>query len=795
MVGALRLRDDLEGAEDLFCVEWVRAASESHRQVGLGDDPDDGAVLVNDWDPADTVGTHEVLDILDVVFRVAAHDAAAHDVTDPHLVGAQLRGKDPDGEIAVGEDPDDPLRTWVRHGEGAAIGLGHEFGSDGDGVFGGAATWVRGHELASLEYGNPIDVGRWQGRMESGDPTARADGRRARGARLHAIRRGEYILRLHDSCSSEERAVGTGRGKNTQDTGRLRVGLAQVNATVGDLGGNVARIGDWIDEAREAGADLVIFPELSIPGYPPEDLLLRPSFLSACRRALEEVAERTRGITALVGFPHLDGDLYNAAAVLHDGEIAGIYHKQRLPTYAVFDELRYFRAGSGELMVQIRGAWVGISICEEIWVPGGPIERLALAGADVIVSMTASPYDRGKWRRRQRMIATRAADYCVAVAFVNQVGGQDELVFDGNSLVFGPRGELLVEGRMFEEDLVLCDIDVAEIVRARLHDPRLRHVPRPSPEGIERIVLESGEMPSRDALPGRDPVRHDDIGEVYSALLLGIRDYVRKNGFERVVLGLSGGIDSALVAALAVDALGRDAVVGVSLPSRYTSEASRSDAEAVAKALGIELLELPIEHVFTAALETLAPVFEGRQPDLTEENLQARIRGMLLMALSNKFGWLLLTTGNKSEFATGYTTLYGDMAGGFAVLKDVPKTLVRALAIWRNARDGEPDSDAPIPRHTIEKPPSAELRPDQYDTDSLPPYDVLDPILERYVEQDWSIPEIIAEGHDPDLVRRVARLVDVSEYKRRQSPPGVKITERAFGKDRRVPITSRFRNE
>ncbi|HEX6939580.1 MAG TPA: NAD+ synthase [Longimicrobiales bacterium] len=568
---------------------------------------------------------------------------------------------------------------------------------------------------------------------------------------------------------------------------RIRIGLAQIDTTVGDLAGNVARIGAWLEEARSRGADLVAFPELAITGYPPEDLLLKPSFVEANRAALEEVAARTAGITAVVGFVDRGLDLYNAAAVLHDGAIVGIYHKHRLPNYGVFDERRYFRPGTGEALYRVAGAWVGVTVCEDIWSPGGPVGRLALAGADVIVNVNASPFHRGKWRSRQRMLATRAVDYGVAVAYVNQVGGQDELVFDGNSVVFGADGELLAEAAAFREELLLCDIELEEVFRARLHDPRSRYLPRPAGGPVERHVLSAAPpSPAPPPLPAAEPIAHDDVEEVYDALVLGTRDYVRKNGFERVVLGLSGGLDSSLVAVIAADALGAENVTGVSLPSRYSSEGSRTDAKALADALGIQLLDVPIERVFAAALETLAPTFEGRPADITEENLQARIRGMLLMALSNKFGWLVLTTGNKSEMATGYSTLYGDMAGGFAPLKDVPKTLVYDLARRRNARGPRPV----IPEAVLVKPPSAELRPGQLDTDALPPYEELDPILERYVERDWSMAEFEAAGFDAALVRRVIAMVDRSEYKRRQAPPGIKVTPRAFGKDRRLPLSA-----
>jgi NAD+ synthase (glutamine-hydrolysing) len=573
---------------------------------------------------------------------------------------------------------------------------------------------------------------------------------------------------------------------------RIRIALAQINATVGDLDGNVACIRARIEEARDAGADVVAFPELAVCGYPPEDLLLKPSFAAANREAIAALTAASTGILAIVGHVDRDVHLYNAAALLHDGRHVGTYRKQRLPNYGVFDELRYFKRGDGELLVRLGGARIGVSICEDLWLPGGPVTRQARAGADVIININASPYERDKWRARQRMVATRASDHAVVIAYVNLVGGQDELVFDGNSMLFGASGELLAESPVFEEHLLVCDVELEQVFRARLHDPRRRHALRGEPQDIQRIITDvpAAEAPLRPPLPPLQPQAHDDVAEVYGALVLGTHDYVRKNGFERVLLGLSGGIDSALVAAIAVDALGAEAVTGVMLPSRYSSHHSRSDAAALAQRLGIELLELGIEPIFQSALHVLEPLFGERPTDLTEENLQARARGMLLMALSNKFGWMLLSTGNKSELATGYATLYGDMAGGFAVIKDVPKTTVFALARWRNQR---PDGPV-IPAGSIDKPPSAELRPDQRDDDSLPPYDVLDAILERYVEQEWSLHEIVAEGHDDVVVRRVLRLVDASEYKRRQAAPGVKITPRAFGKDRRLPITSGFRD-
>jgi NAD+ synthase (glutamine-hydrolysing) len=567
--------------------------------------------------------------------------------------------------------------------------------------------------------------------------------------------------------------------------------LAQVNATVGDIAANTAVITSRIAEARQQGADLVAFPELAVCGYPPEDLLLKPSFTAATRAAVHEIMEHTRGITAIVGFAERAVNLHNSAAVLHDGAWVGTYRKQRLPNYGVFDELRYFRPGRGELLLELGNAAIGVSICEDIWLPGGPVGRLAEAGADIIVNINASPFERGKGDARSRMLATRAADHAAVLAYVNLVGGQDELVFDGASRFVGPSGDTLAEAVLFEEELLYCDIELEQVFRARWHHSRARPAAAAIRRSVTRVPLAASPGgATRPPLAACPPVPVDDLTTVHAALVTGTRDYVRKNGFESVVLGLSGGIDSSLVAALAVDALGSDRVVGVALPSRYSSEGSLADAQQLAQNLGIRFMTIPIESTFAAVLATLQPAFDGRHHDLAEQNVQARIRGMLLMALSNAYGWLLLTTGNKSEVATGYSTLYGDMAGGFAIIKDVPKLLVYELAEWCNARA----TGDLIPRGSIEKPPSAELRPDQLDTDSLPDYAILDPILERYVEDDWSVSELIAAGHDAETVRRVIRMVDGAEYKRRQAAPGIKITPRAFGKDRRLPITSRYRD-
>jgi len=573
----------------------------------------------------------------------------------------------------------------------------------------------------------------------------------------------------------------------------FRLALAQVNPTVGDLDGNAQQACAAIERARAAGADLVALPELALTGYPPEDLLLMPSFLQANRSTVERVAAQSVGITALVGFVDCDGsDIYNAAAVLHEGRVAAVYHKIYLPNYGVFDEYRYFRAGERPMVLELPGAVVGVSICEDIWYPAGPAEQQALAGAQVVVNISASPYYAGKGLARERMLATRAADSVVVVALCNLVGGQDELVFDGGSVVLNARGELLARARQFEEDLLVVDLDLRAVFRQRLHDPRRRQERPAGPETVDRVVLAPSLPTSRAreeaaAGPTLMAPRLPDEAEVYQALVLGTRDYVRKNGFQTVVIALSGGIDSALTAAIATDALGPENVVGVGMPSRYSSPDSLEDAEQLARRLGMRFMALPIDGAFQAYLDALAGPFHGLAPDVAEENVQARIRGNVLMALSNKFGWLVLTTGNKSELAVGYCTLYGDMAGGFAVLKDVFKTLVYRLARYRNGLG------VVIPQRSIDRPPSAELRPDQRDEDSLGPYATLDPILEVYVEEDCSLEEIVALGYDEATVRRILRLVDGAEYKRRQGAPGVKITPRAFGKDRRLPLTNRYR--
>ena len=573
----------------------------------------------------------------------------------------------------------------------------------------------------------------------------------------------------------------------------LRIALAQINTTVGDLQGNVAKISAYLDLAREAEADVVVFPEMTITGYPAEDLLLKPDFIEANLQALEQTVSATQGVTAVIGFAGCNGgEIYNAAAVAHDGELAGAYHKRYLPNYGVFDEDRYFQAGE-RLPVFVRDDVVfGVSVCEDIWYPSGPHEEQALRGhAQILINISASPYHAGKGQFRERMLATRAADNVAVVAFCNLVGGQDELVFDGGSVIFDPCGDLIARGKQFAEDLVVADISLLQIFRQRLHDPRRRkeHLPaRAAGSGIDRVTLRP--LPRQDDRHKRgEPSRPSLLSldaEIYEALLLGTRDYVRKNGFQDVVIALSGGIDSALTATIAADALGPEHVVGVSMPSVFSSPGSKDDAKQLAENLGIRYLTIPIQSVFQAYLDILQQPFAGTEPNVAEENLQARVRGNLLMALSNKFGWLVLTTGNKSELSVGYATLYGDMAGGFAVIKDVPKMLVYKLARYRNTLSPV------IPENSLTKPPSAELRPNQKDTDSLPPYEVVDQILHAYIEEDQGVAGIIAAGFDAEMVRRVARMVDRNEYKRRQAPPGVKITARAFGKDRRLPITSRY---
>jgi len=570
---------------------------------------------------------------------------------------------------------------------------------------------------------------------------------------------------------------------------RLRVSMAQINPTVGDLAGNAAKIIERIREAESLGADLVAFPELALTGYPPEDLVLRRGFVESNLETLDRVCEATGGlhVTAIVGFVDYAHDIFNAAAVIQDGTLAGAYHKQYLPNYGVFDEARYFRPGEGVQLFDIAGARVGVTICEDIWYSSGPMQDQCLAGAEVVVNINGSPFHAGKSLQREQMLATRAADNAVLTLYCNLVGGQDHLIFDGGSTVYGPGGDLIARAPLFREDLLTVDLDVEEVRQTRLHDPRLRRLPQTEADlASVSLERETNRGPLIEAGLSKMLANNE---QVYEALVLGTRDYVHKTGFSDVVIALSGGIDSTLTAVIAVDALGAGHVRGVSMPSRYSSEGSVADARALADNLGIEMDVLPIEGPYQSYIDTLAPLFEGLPQDVTEENLQARIRGVLMMAISNKTGALVLTTSNKSESATGYTTLYGDMTGGLAVIQDVPKLLVYRLSELVNERAGREI----IPVSVLTKPPSAELRPDQFDEQSLMPYERLDPILEAFVEDDRSLDEIVAVGFEETDVKRVMSLVTGAEYKRRQAAPGLKITPRAFGRDRRFPIANRYR--
>jgi NAD+ synthase (glutamine-hydrolysing) len=570
----------------------------------------------------------------------------------------------------------------------------------------------------------------------------------------------------------------------------MRIALAQIDTTVGDLDGNREQILSWLADAKAAGADIVLFPELAITGYPPEDLLLRPSFIHAAERSLAQVAREARGIVVFVGTPHLDRDLYNACAVCAGGEVKAIYRKRFLPNYGVFDEHRYFAPGRDLFLLEEGEVLAGPTVCEDIWQPGPPATDLALAGAQLIVNISASPFHVGKDREREQMLQTRARDNVCYVAFVNAVGAQDELVFDGHSVVLDDEGEVLARAPGFEEALLVVDIEPQEAVGRRLRDVRRRSL-----ESEREAVPEVPVVHVGSPHPRSEPVEAtvapflDELEQMRLALELGLRDYVRKNGFSDVVIGVSGGIDSAVTAAIAAEALGPERVHCVSLPSRFSSEGTRGDARRLAEALGAHFLELPIESIVEGFLETLAPVFEGREPDTTEENVQARARGVLLMALSNKFGWLVVATGNKSELSVGYATLYGDMAGGFALIKDVYKTDVFRLAKYLNERAGQ----ELIPQSIIDRAPSAELRDNQLDEDSLPPYPDLDKVLEAYVELDQSREDLTNDGFDPDVVDRALAMIDRAEYKRRQAPPGVKLRPKAFGRDWRLPITNRWR--
>jgi NAD+ synthase (glutamine-hydrolysing) len=579
---------------------------------------------------------------------------------------------------------------------------------------------------------------------------------------------------------------------------RIRIGLAQINPVVGDLHGNTEAICEVIARATDDGCDVVVLPELAVTGYPPEDLVLKPGFVAANLDALDRIAASTGDCAAVVGFVDADRDLHNSAAVCVRGEVIGRYRKRILPNYGVFDEARYFTPGGEQdpvALFVIAGVNVGVSICEDVWSPNGPLADQAAGGAEVVLNLNASPYHRGKVLERERMLQTRAADASCALVYVNQVGGQDELVFDGASMVIDSHGRLVARAASMREQLLVVDLDVDPVYRKRLVDPRGRPV-------RARLPVTTVSARTRTSTPvarADDPLvpshaltpLHDGISELYEALVLGTRDYVRKNGFTDVVIGLSGGIDSALVSCVAVDALGPEHVHTVAMPSRYSSSHSVADAALLAERLGVDHRLIGIEPAFQAWLDMLAHDFAGLDADLTEENLQSRCRGTTLMALSNKFGWMVLTTGNKSEMAVGYFTLYGDSVGGFAVIRDVFKTDVYALCRHVNERAGREI----VPESILVKAPSAELRPDQRDDQSLPPYDQLDAVLARYVDDDRTVDEIVAQGFDADVVRRVARLVDTAEYKRRQCPPGVRVSTKAFGKDRRLPMTNGFRGE
>src|SRR3954470_7764021 len=579
----------------------------------------------------------------------------------------------------------------------------------------------------------------------------------------------------------------------TMRTEPLRVSLAQINAVVGDIEGNARKIRRDIERARDEGAHLVVFPELALTGYPPEDLLLKTHFVDAAGQALEELARETEDIVALVGFPERRDDVYNAAAVLAEGRVQAVYRKMFLPNYGVFDENRYFQSGTEPSLIELNGIAIGLTICEDIWEPGPPATSEVLSGAQVIVNLSASPYHAGKPLEREQMLVQRARDNLATVVFCNLFGGQDELVFDGQSVVIDPAGDVLARAPQFEEALITCTIDPAMSAAMRLRDARHRAAVRRYRERggdtcpvLARLSV-GGDTEKVDGSVA-EPLSTE--AEIYAALVTGTRDYVEKNGFERVLLGLSGGIDSALVALIAADALGGDRVTTLVMPSPYSSNETQEDARAIARNLGSQLIEFDIEPLMKDYERVLEPAFEGREPDITEENVQARIRGNLVMAMSNKFGWLVLTTGNKSELSVGYATLYGDMAGGFAVLKDVYKGWVYRLVEWRNAQEGR---DL-IPPSVSERPPSAELRYEQRDDESLPPYEVLDAILLGYIEGDMNAEQLARQGLPPDDVERVIRLVDLAEYKRRQAPPGIRISTRAFGRDRRLPITNRFRD-
>lgn len=571
----------------------------------------------------------------------------------------------------------------------------------------------------------------------------------------------------------------------------FRIALAQINTTVGDLEGNRDKIINYIKMAKEYAPEIIAFPELAITGYPPEDLLLKPQFIKDNIEILREIKEEVWDTTVIVGFVDKKNDIFNAAAILHNKRIVDVYHKMYLPNYGVFDEFRYFQAGTRSPVYEIGDVTIGVNICEDLWYPEGPAHIQSLSGAEVLININASPYNIGKAAFREKMLSTRASDNAVIIAYLNTVGGQDELVFDGQSLVINEQGETISRGMQFGEDLIIVDLNLDSVFMRRLHDPRRRQKVITLEKAVERhIITRERARGEKRPITSRSISSLEPLEEVYNALVLGTRDYIHKNNFRGAIIGLSGGIDSSLVAAIAVDAIGKENVRSLFMPSPYSSKESQEDAFKVAENLGIELIVVPISRIFETYLDTLGPHFKGLPPDTTEENIQARIRGNILMAFSNKFRWIVLTTGNKSEMSVGYATLYGDMAGGFAVIKDVPKTMVYELCRWKNRKEGR----EVIPERVLTKEPSAELKPDQKDTDTLPPYPVLDPILKAYVEDDRSFEEILALGCEPECVEKVLRMIDSSEYKRRQSPPGIKITTRAFGRDRRFPITNRYRS-
>jgi len=564
---------------------------------------------------------------------------------------------------------------------------------------------------------------------------------------------------------------------------KIRIALAQINTTVGDLDNNTSKIINYVNLARSSGADLIAFPELTITGYPPEDLLFKNQFIEDNIARMNEVVQESKDITVVVGFVDSSPHLYNSAAVAHNGKLIDIYHKQLLPNYGVFDEKRYFSPGNTCPIYVIEGIDLGVNICEDIWHPDGPTCSLKSSGARVIVNISSSPYYAGRLTEREKMLTNRAKENDVFIAYVNLVGGQDELVFDGASMLVDPEGQIIQQGYQFKEDLVISDLEI------NTSDDRTEKSKNRQSNNVKRFLITEKTNDTKYNLSDQNRSPLDELSEVYSALVTGTRDYVYKTGFDKVLIALSGGIDSSLVTTIATDALGPDNVVVVAMPSRYSSDGSLNDSKELADNLGVEFQVIPIEPPFISSLDVLKPHFKGHKPGLAEENLQSRIRGLLIMALSNKKGWLVLTTGNKSEMAVGYATIYGDMAGGYAVIKDVPKTLVYKLAIHRNTYSNKPT----IPLNIIEKPPSAELRPDQKDEDSLPPYEILDPILKSYVEDDRTFAEIVSMGYDQTMVKDIIKLVDRSEYKRRQAPPGIKITPRNFGRDRRMPVANLYK--